>query len=152
MKRVILILALFLSIAQISNAQARGKAIGLRFGNGGEISFQSALSRTNRLELDLGMNHWSNSYYHSGLEFSGVYQWVWGLKSIAPGMNWYLGLGATALSYYSTGFDVGLAGQIGIEYNFKIPLQLSLDYRPAFFFVDDYGYYDGARLALRYRF
>jgi hypothetical protein len=46
------------------------------------------------------------------------------------------------------------AGQIGLEYNFNIPLQLSLDYRPGFYLVPagHGGAWEGAALGIRYRF
>ena len=49
------------------------------------------------------------------------------------------------------------AGDIGIEYNFDFPLQLSLDFRPELYFGGDYAdYRDGfgpdIALGIRYRF
>lgn len=160
MKKMILALALMVSLGSALQAQSKGNAIGLRFGNGGEISFQSALGSANRLELDLGLNRWNNDNGSSGFGLSGIYQWVWGLDNLAPGFKWYLGLGAQLGSwnhYYNynyQGVAIGLAGQIGIEYNFTIPLQLSLDYRPVWYVLpNNYGgAYDGVALAVRYKF
>ncbi|MEE1183368.1 MAG: hypothetical protein UHZ06_02640, partial [Paludibacteraceae bacterium] len=46
--------------------------------------------------------------------------------------NWYAGVGA-GVGFWGFnniyGFG-GVAGRIGIEYNFWFPMQLSLDYRP----------------------
>lgn len=148
-KKFILSLALAVSLVGALNAQSIGKAIGVRFGYGGELSYQQPLGNANRLELDLGLNRY-------GFGLNGVYQWVWDLSSLSDGFNWYAGIGAGVGSYnYSSGYplNVGLLGQIGIEYNFNIPLQLSLDYRPGFYFLHGfYGNYDGICLAARYRF
>lgn len=152
MKKMYLTLALVVSMISVVNAQVEGKAIGLRFGNGGEISFQTALGEANRLELDLGLNNWDNNYGYSGFGLTGIYQWVWGLDEIAPGFKWYAGFGATVGSYKPNGIGVGLAGQIGLEYNFTIPLQISIDYRPAIFIINSHNSYDDARIAIRYRF
>jgi hypothetical protein len=153
MKKIIFALALSLGLSGALNAQVAGKAIGIRFANefnGGELTFQTALGRSNRLELDLGLNHWRNSYYNSGFQLTGIYQWVWGLDQIASGLNWYAGLGASAGTYRSN-LGLGLVGQLGLEFNFNIPLQISLDWRPTIF-NSYYTYYGGNGLSLRYRF
>ena len=37
--------------------------------------------------------------------------------------------------------NVGIAGQLGVEWNFPaVPLQLSLDWRPVFFFLNNRGF------------
>lgn len=148
MRKIIFVLALSLSFVSAMNAQVAGKAIGVRFANefnGGELTFQTPLGRANRLELDLGFNNWR--YSNSGFQLTGVYQWVWG---ITTGLNWYVGLGASAGSYTSN-LGLGIVGQLGIEYNFNIPLQISLDWRPTIF-NSYYTYYGGNGLSLRYRF
>jgi len=157
---MILTLALAVSMAGALSAQSSRNAIGLRFGNGGEISFQSALGNANRLELDLGLNSWDNNYGYSGFGLTGVYQWVWRLDELAPGFKWYLGLGPQIGSWYGNynsdyqGFALGVVGQIGLEFNLRIPLQLSLDYRPSWYVLPNSygGAYGGIALGIRYKF
>ena len=144
-------LALVASMVGGLNAQVKGNAIGLRLANegrGGELSLQAGLGRANRLELDLGLNNWSGTSH--GYELTGVYQWVGGLKQIATGLNWYAGLGATAGTYNSN-LGLGFVGQLGLEYNFNIPLQISLDWRPTLF-NSYYTNYGSNGLSIRYRF
>ena len=151
MKKLILSLLLAMSLVGVLHAQVEGKALGIRFANefnGGELTFQTALGNANRLELNLGLNNWNNS--NSGFQVTGIYQWVWGLNSVATGLNWYAGLGASAGSYTSN-IGLGFVGQLGLEYNFNIPLQISLDWRPTIF-NSYYTYYGGNGLSLRYRF
>jgi len=155
MKKIILTFTLVVSIVGALDAQKN--AIGLRFGNGGEISFQTALGSANRLELDLGLNNWNNNSGYAGFGLTGTYQWVWGLDKLAPGFKWYLGLGPQLGSWNTnsySGFALGIVGQVGLEYNFKIPLQLSLDYRPGWYVLpSNYGgIYDGIALGIRYKF
>lgn len=163
MKKFILSLALVAGMVSALNAQVDGKAIGIRFGAGGEVSYQHPLGDANRLELDLGFTG-----YRLGL--TGIYHWVWDLSSIADGLKWYAGPGATVgittypttynlYGYYgnSNGVYLGIAGQIGAEYNFTFPLQLSLDYRPELYLLKPAwlwysGSYGGICLAARYRF
>jgi hypothetical protein len=150
MKKIILLLIFTVSFVSALTAQADSKAIGLRLGYGAELSYQQPFGNANRLELDLGLNYW-------GFGLSGVYQWVWNLSESSPGFKWYAGVGAGLGSYhYSSTINslgIGILGQIGIEYNFNIPLQLSLDYRPGIYIIPAFwGSYDGICLSARYRF
>jgi len=156
MKKMFFTLALMLGMVGAVNAQVEGQAIGLRFtsgfGNSAEISYLHPLGKANRLEADLGFGN-------NGLYATGVYQWVWDLSTLADGFNWYAGVGANVGLWngnngYSSGVSVGVAGQVGIEYNFNIPLQLSLDYRPVINAIPSLGngYYDGIALGVRYKF
>jgi len=148
MKKLVLSIVFALGLIGAVNAQVDSKAIGLRFGGWGtEISYQHPLSSSNRVEANLGF------LYGDGFTLNGIYQWVWDLSVLAPGVNWYAGAGASIGSVYSN-VNLALAGQVGIEYNFKeIPIQISLDYRPSFFLMKSAGFIgeDGA-LSIRYKF
>lgn len=150
MKKVIFAFVFCVSLVSAMNAQVTNKAIGLRFGGvsgyGAEISYQHPLGQANRLEADLGINPW-------GLGLTAVYQWVWDLSELAPGFNWYAGAGGMlGLQTYNS-FGIGVVGQVGLEYNFTIPLQLSLDYRPGIYLLPTVGgSYDGISLSARYKF
>ena len=147
MKKILLITVLVLGFISMSNAQVDGSAIGLRLGYGAELSYQQALSSANRLELDLGLN----SLDVNAIYLSGVFQWVWDLSALADGFNWYAGAGAAV--GIDNGVGVAALGQLGIEYNFNIPLQLSLDWRPALGIVPAIGFgYQGIALGVRYKF
>jgi hypothetical protein len=162
MKKVILSAFMLFGLAFSSQAQEISKnALGLRLGSndgfGAEISYQRALGNNNRLETDLG---WRNSKDVDAFKLAGLYQWVW---NIDGGFNWYAGAGGGIGSWSSnylgiknSGTVLFAAGNIGIEYNFDFPLQLSLDMRPELYFNSD-GYRDdnfGPDLALgvRYKF
>lgn len=165
MKKVILSVMMLMGLAFTAQAQDISKnALGLRVGDndgfGGEISYQRGLSSNNRLELDLG---WRNSKNYDAMKLVGLYQWIW---NIDGGFNWYAGVGAGigSWSYNGPGDpdpDGGTfllaAGDIGIEYVFDIPLQLSLDLRPELYFGDNRSDFDdynsfGPDIALGIRF
>ncbi len=164
MKRIFLIAIAFVGSTMFMNAQDIAKnALGLRIGDsdgfGAEVSYQLGLSDNNRLELDLGLRSGSD---YNGFKLAGIYQWVW---NIDGGFNWYAGPGAGLGSYgykykedgrnYKDNQTFGfIAGNIGIEYIFDIPLMLSLDFRPELAFGNDYNDdldFDIA-LGIRYRF
>jgi len=160
---------MLMGLAFTTQAQDISKnTIGLRLGDndgfGAEVSYQRRLSNSNRLELDLGWRN-RNDYYNNGyygnddaIKLAGLYQWVW---NIDGGFNWYAGVGGGFGSYnsdYNGVNDSGLfafaAGDVGIEYNFDFPLQLSLDFRPE---IGGNGYYENSyssdiALGVRYRF
>ncbi|MEQ3690961.1 MAG: hypothetical protein ABNG98_05535 [Flavobacterium sp.] len=163
MKTKILSAFLLLGVVFSVNAQEISKnAIGLRLGDndgfGGEVSYQRGLSKNNRLEFDLG---WRNSKDVDAFKIVGLYQWVWNIEG---GFNWYAGAGAGIGSwsynkndFKESGSFVLAAGDIGIEYLFDFPLQLSLDFRPEIYFGGDYadfrdGFGPDIALGVRYRF
>ncbi len=118
MKKILLIAALVLGFAAVASAQPR--AIGIRGGYGVELSYQHTLGSENFLEADLGL---------AGTSFNlaGIYNFH--LTEFGEGFKVYGGPGA-AVGMGAGHFNLGIAGQLGIEYTFNFPLQLSLDLRP----------------------
>ena len=136
-----LILLVFLAGATTLSAQSISKnALGVRLGDndgfGGEISYQRYLKENNRLEFDLG---WRDSNNVEAFKLVGLYQWV---MPIDGGFNWYVGAGG-GIGSFEAGENDGtfalVAGDRGIEYNFEIPLLISLDMRPELGFNDNYS-------------
>ncbi len=161
MKKLFLSIIAIVGLTFASNAQKiSDNALGLRLGDsdgfGAEVSYQRALGENNRLEFDLG---WRSGKGWDGFKLAGLYQWVWQLDG---SFNWYAGVGGGIASYsWDTPFDSGddsetfifAAGDVGIEYNFDIPLLISLDFRPELGFGDfrDDVDFDIA-LGIRYQF
>ncbi len=163
MKKVILSALMVLGLTISAQAQDISKnALGLRLGDndgfGGELSYQRGLSGNNRLELDFG---WRDNKNYDAYKLVGLYQWVW---NIEKGFNWYAGVGAGIGGYSLNNTGPGVddsgtfflaAGNLGIEYNFDFPLQLSLDIRPEIYFGDDFrndNFGPDIALGIRYRF
>mgnify|MGYP003630092750 FL=1 len=136
---------LLLSFPLFMNAQnISDNAIGLRLGDsdglGAEISYQKSLSRSNRLEVNLG---WRDSRAYDAFKLTGLYEWVLPLDG---DFNWYYGFGGglgnvdfeprysdnspNGVEEIDGGLFVFAAGNIGVEYNFDFPLVISLDIRP----------------------
>ena len=144
-KIIILLILALLSILSLCS-QENKNTLGLRFGyDAQEISYQLPLSHATRLELTLG----ANTYGHNqagklcrGVGLNGLLQWVNDLSSLSTGFKWYLGVGANVLDHGSVSkgmYGTGVMGQIGVEYNFKSPWQLSLDYRPGWYWLPGAG-------------
>jgi len=165
----------FSTQAQKTSQKVSTNAIGIRFGdNDGPAvaaSYQRKVFTSNRLEFDLGIK---SSNREDAVKFAAIFQWVFPIEN---GFHWYVGAGAgvghyehnykdyyygpgngNGPYYYGPYKDDGIfafaAGDIGIEYDFNFPLQLSFDIRPE---VGSDSYYDntiGADIgfAARYRF
>ncbi|PZD76467.1 hypothetical protein [Mesonia sp. K7] len=162
MKKLFLTVLLAVGAFSLSSAQEIAKnALGLRIGGGNgygaEVSYQRGLGDNNRLELDLG---WRNDRNFDAVKLAALYQWVWNIEG---GFNWYLGVGGGIGSVedkrndfdHDDGAFAFVAGNIGIEYNFDIPLLISLDFRPEIGFsdydvIDDFG--PDIALGVRYQF
>lgn len=124
MKKIIIAAALILGFATAASAQPR--ALGVRIGNGGEISYQH-YAGSDFIEVDGGLGLGFDGVFNVGA--TGIYNFM--ISEFGDGFGFYAGPGA--------GFGLGLgkvnylalsvAGMVGIEYTFSIPLQISLDFR-----------------------
>jgi len=156
MKKIFILSMFIIGVFTDLNAQNFSKnAIGFRLGDndgfGGEVSYQRGISTKNRIEVDLG---WRNSKQVDAIKLAGTYQWVWNIDN---GLYWYAGAGGGYGNWSSNGTNdafLFVAGNIGIEYNFDFPLQLSLDVRPEIYLSDGVSDDFGPDLALgiRYKF
>lgn len=155
MKKTVLSIALLISALCFTNAQVKGKSFGIRGGMGSELSFQTPMGNANRLEIDGGRTNLNSATNYSGIQLTGIYQWVWTLDEVGPGFNWYAGCGGTLGTYSNNSnseFGLGIVGQLGLEYNFNVPLQVAFDWRPNFYLDNKHEGYGNSALSLRYRF
>lgn len=164
MKITTLFTGLFLFVTIGMHAQSISEhAIGLRLGDsdgfGAEISYQKSIGRYNRAEFNLG---WRDSREFDAFKLSGVYQWV---HQLDGNFNWYYGVGGGLGSVEfepipdgddNDGLFVFAAGNLGVEYDFDIPLLLSLDFRPEIGLLGYEGFDNGfdfdIALGIRYQF
>lgn len=150
MKKLLVIVASLVLFSAAASAQAGHRAIGLRGGYGVELSYQ--YGNDNRfIEADLG---WSPE----SVNIVGVMDFVF---AHAGGFNFYAGPGAHLgiFSYQDSqsrrsALSLGIVGQVGVEYPIpSIPLNISLDWRPAFNFIGNAGFKAAyVALGIRYRF
>jgi hypothetical protein len=141
MKILVLLAAILLSM---SAAQAQSAIGGHLCYEGTELSFQKK-TLGNRIEVNLGYDKIDEK-----TTITALYQIV---KSIEGGLNWYYGIGGN-IHLNNNNSTIGVAGNIGIEYNFSAPFQLSLDWRPRFTLIPytDFDYGQNFGLGIRYRF
>lgn len=125
MKKIII--TVILAIGFVAAVAAQPKAIGGRLGWGLDLSYEHNVgSKANFMEASLGL------YGFTGLQLGATYNFMIAQPEWTTKGTWgfYAGPGATLGMSFFGPFNVGLMGQIGLEYTFDIPLQLSVDLRP----------------------
>ena len=155
MKKILLLAVILITCSFAANAQTGNgykNAIGVRGAWGAEISYQRYIAPANRLEGTLGINRY-------GFTAEALHQWMFEIPANTSGVwQWYAGAGAALGAWNSKqvkgGFCLGVLAQAGIEHTFaKIPLQLSIDYRPGFYLLPaSVCDWTGVALGIRYCF
>ena len=165
MKRITVIVAALLLGAVAAVAQP--KAIGVRGGLlgphfNGEISYQQWTTLFDNdydfVEVDLGV------FGGDGFKATAMYNFTFAQPEFTDRGEWAFYTGPGVAIGYGTGINkndekksapfVGLAYQLGLEYTFWFPLQLSVDFRPGFMipaFMNRENWY-GFALSARYAF
>ena len=148
MKRI-----LFTIIATVAtlNVYAQPRALGIRLGASGfEADYQHTMDRNQFVEGNLGLDFGYNANGLPGIKASAIYNFIWARPAWTNKGSWalYAGPGATIgyvnddvhykaadgrniISYLDNGFMFGICAQVGLEYTFWFPLQLSIDLRPS---------------------
>ena len=138
MRKALVILALVLLSSAVAIAQPR--AVGLRVGNYGvDVSYENFAGEQDFLEFELGMDNVFNS---NAFHLDGIYNFMITRPDWSAYGQWgvYAGPGASVAVWDNGEGDnvvyAGLLGNVGIEYVFDIPLQISLSLRPRMMFGD----------------
>ncbi len=142
MKKLFTVIAMVVLLGSNLSAQE----LGIRFGaiTGGNVAIDAVF----------GIGDWSR--IHGDVSFGdGVgidLLWDFIYKPINnEAFNWYAGVGP--FTWLGNPFHLGVAGELGIEYRFKIPISLSLDWRPSFTIVEHTDFNAGIfGLNIRYIF
>lgn len=150
MKKIMIIAAMVLGFTVAAAAQPR--AVGLRVTNGDlQVSYQHSMG-ADFVEAGLGL-------YGSSFLVGGTYNFMIAQPSWTSRGEWgfYAGPGAAA-GVGNKLFQLAVVGQVGLEYTFWFPLQLSIDIRPQAGFASVAGFSDfymggfWPALGIRYRF
>ena len=77
--------------------------------------------------------------------------WNFVYMPLAPGLDWYAGVGGFA--FLGDPFQLGVSGEIGLEYHFSFPIAVGADWRPSFRIVENTDFNAGGfGLNIRYVF
>ena len=130
---------LFVAVLAMASimAYAQPRAIGANLGGSLGFSYQHGFGEANMLDVAVYTPIAVGRGQIWGLSGIVTYDWIDPFGATVPWnekgeWHWYMGVGASGGIY---NFDapwwfVGAAGHFGIEYDFWLPLQLSLDWRP----------------------
>lgn len=175
MKKFILLAVM--AVAGISLAIAQPRAVGVNVGYGVDFSYQHNVGPKNMVDLSVNV-----PAFH-GIGATCTYDWVDPFNTSIPWnqkgeWHWAMGVGAGAGYYWprtvgaegdviyhsASALYVGVAGHIGVAYDFWFPMELSLDWRPnvgpTMVFDNNQvaaayntgGLYNGITLGIRYKF
>ena len=139
-----LLLVAIMAAAGIAAAVAQPRAIGANIGYGLDVSYQHTLGKDNMIDLSVNLPAFN------GIGATCTYDWINPFNTAIPWnnkgeWNWNLGVGA-GLGIYGFSYPsiyAGVAGHVGVSYDFWFPLQLSVDWRPNVGIVAGGGYYGG---------
>ena len=153
-------------------AYAQPRAIGVNLGAWSSFSYQHGFGEKNMLDVAANVFLPIQSK-HIGVGGHVTYDWIDPFNAPVPWNNkgewhWYMGVGGSGGFVFPTSdvkgwWYAGVAGHIGIEYDFWFPFQLSLDWRPSLGVSNDPIYNNGKlgfnipglygiQLGVRYKF
>ena len=153
-----LLLTILLSLAFAVSAVAQPRAIGVNIGYGIDLSYQHTVGPSNMVDLNVSIPCFA------GIGAEATYDWINPFGTQIPwtekgSWDWEMGVGAAAGFLFAPGFYAGVAGHVGVSYDFWFPLQLSVDWRPVLGVCgasQAVGFYGGGlagvSLGVRYRF
>jgi hypothetical protein len=132
MKRLVFLIFLLQCMVIAGNAQE----IGVRFGDvsGGNVAVDAVFgtSKFSRIHADASFG----DGFAIDLLWDFLYRPLGG-----EAFNWYVGAGPYA--FFGSPFQLGVVGEIGLEYHFKgVPIAIGGDWRPFFRIIDntDFGW------------
>ncbi len=155
-----------MAVASISLAVAQPRAIGANLGSSAGFSYQHGFGSSNMLDVAVHVPF----VYGFGIGGHVTYDWIDPFGATVPWnergeWHWAMGVGGAGGLY---NFDpchwyAGVAGHIGIAYDFWFPMELSLDWRPTIGVDNRHGddnhigfgvggLYAGISLGVRYLF
>ncbi len=134
MKKYLLIVVVIIASYSYSGAQE----IGIRFGDvsGGNVAVDGIFgtSQFSRIHADVS--------FGNGVGIDVLWDFLYRPLG-GEAFNWYAGVGPSMVAQDSN-FDLGIAGEIGLEYRFNtVPIALGVDWRPMFEIIDTTDFHAG---------
>ncbi|QGY45531.1 hypothetical protein GM418_18195 [Maribellus comscasis] len=157
MRKILLAIAILISVAFAANAQDYSTGIGIRGGPSNGLTIKHFITDNAALEGILA-SRWE------GFNVTGLYE-IHAVAFDTPRLNWYYGFGGhigfwdgSKNDYWFDDSDnytvVGIDGILGIEYNIEsIPFNISLDWKPGINLIGYQGFWgDEAAISVRFIF
>lgn len=130
------------------SAYAQPRSMGARLGaNGLEADYMHDIQKNQFLQANLGLDYGAMSKGAPGIKATAVYNFIWARPAWTEQGSWalYAGpgvsmgyvndpdhvkIGKEVYGFNHGGFMLGACAQVGVEFTFWFPLQLSVDLRP----------------------
>ena len=123
------LLTLIATFASVFIASAQPKALGLRTGMDCQLSYEHGMPSNDFMEVDLGAEFIYG--YAVGLNAAAGYNFMVAQPKWTQQGEWGFYVGpAVKAGYLWVGGYLAVGAQVGLEYNFDFPLQVSMDIRP----------------------
>jgi hypothetical protein len=126
------LIAAFMMITTIASAQE----VGVRWGDvsGGDVAIDAVFSMGK-----FSRTH-ANISFGNGVGIDVLWDFIY--KPLGgEALNWYAGVGPFAV--FDDPFQLGIVGEVGLEYRFNFPISLSADWRPSFRIIEDTDFHAG---------
>ena len=143
MKKLFILFAVLMFITTAASAQSE---LGIRGGDvsGGNVAIDGIISigSWSRVHADLS--------FGNGVGIDLIWDFIY--KPLGgEAFHWYAGVGPYAV--IDDPFTLGVAGELGLQYNFQFPMSLSIDWRPTFRIIENTNFSAGGfGLNIRYVF
>jgi len=133
MRKILLSIAFIFAMIISSNAQE----VGVRWGNvtGGNFAVDAVFSagEFSRIHADVS--------FGDGVGIDLLWDFLYRPLG-GESFNWYMGAGPYTV--IDDDFQLGLVGEVGLEYKFNtLPLTFGVDWRPSFRIIDDTDFVGG---------
>lgn len=124
---------LALSLFSYASAQSAFEIGARAFGDKFSIDATFPLSKAPRLHTGF--------YVEGDFALGTYFDWMFALDGGPTGLKFYPGIGPEF--YFGDDFDFAVAGDFGVEYSFRFPLTVGIDYRPGFIVTDGFAFISG---------
>ena len=143
-KRIVLFVIMLGSVFIFTESKAQASwELGIRYGDRGSVEATIPLGIAPRIKPSV--------YFSDRFGMAGYFDWMFSLNDGPSGLKFFPGVGPEF--YFEGDFDFAAAGDFGVEYAFKFPITIGIDWRPAIFLTNSRGFEaDHWGFSARFRF
>jgi hypothetical protein len=117
--------------------------LGVRIGDRGSVEASIPLGVAPRIKPAV--------FFYDRVGVAAYLDWMFSLNDGPSGLKFFPGVGPEM--FFDGDFDFAVTGDFGVEYAFKFPITIGVDWRPAIFLTNSLGFEaDHYGFSARYRF
>lgn len=127
MKKLFTLIAAVMLITSVASAISE---LGVRWGDvsGGDVAVDAIISigQCSRIHADISLG--------DGVGIDLLVDFLY-RRFGREAFNWYAGVGPFVV--FNNPFQLGVVGELGLEYRFTFPISISVDWRPSFRIIEN---------------